>query len=163
MKALTLWRPWDRPVADGTKPVENRPNPPPRSLLGQEIAIHAGKHYDYDGAEFIKARGYELVGDSGRVGAIVGVARIAGWLDKRPKSMRDGEGLIVSSTPLDEKVARAQFEQLQALDRSPWFFGPVGILLVDARPLAKPIPCKGMQGYWTVPADVEAKIMAVAA
>lgn len=145
MRALTLWRPWDQPVADGAKPVENRPNPPPRSLLGEVVAIHAGQKYDYDGAEFIKARGYRLLPhDGGRIGAIVGVARILGWVDQR----RD-RGRLATIT-----CERDDLERLQAVRVNPWFFGPVGILLVDAVAI-RPVKCRGMQGWWTVPEDVE--------
>lgn len=156
MHAATVWRPWDQPLAVGAKPIENRPKPPPRKLLGEVIAIHAGKHYDYDGAEAIKRRGFVL--DPWAPGmAVVGVARIAGWLDRRPEKIVDGEGLIASATALDPAVARAQFERLQKLDTEEWWMGPVGILLVDAVAI-RPVPCRGAQGWWTVPADIEAKV-----
>lgn len=38
--------------------------------------------------------------------------------------------------------------------RSKWSLGPFGYVLADARPLRKPIPCKGALGFWQVPADV---------
>ncbi len=40
----------------------------------------------------------------------------------------------------------------------PWFFGPVGWVLWDVRALPQPIPCRGAQGLWMVPADVAARI-----
>lgn len=42
MKALTLWQPWASLVAAGAKPYEFRGWLPPRGLVGQRIAIHAG-------------------------------------------------------------------------------------------------------------------------
>jgi hypothetical protein len=42
--------------------------------------------------------------------------------------------------------------------RSKWFNGPFGYVLVNPRPLAKPIPCKGKLGFWNVPPEVERKI-----
>jgi hypothetical protein len=42
MKALTIWQPWATLIAIGAKPYEFRGWFPPRSLIGQRIAIHAG-------------------------------------------------------------------------------------------------------------------------
>lgn len=142
LRALTLWRPWDYPVADGSKPVENRPNPPPISLLGEVIAIHAGQRYDYDGANFIRKNGYKLPHfyEPKRVGAIVGLARIAGWLDRRSA---DATPQFLRGHNLEERIT--------SLDQDRWWMGPVGILLTEARPM-KPVHCRGMQGYWRVPA-----------
>ena len=37
--------------------------------------------------------------------------------------------------------------------RSKWFSGPLGWVLRNARPLAKPIPCSGRLGLWQLPAQ----------
>lgn len=42
MKALTVWQPWATLIAIGAKPYEFRGWKPPRSIIGQRIAIHAG-------------------------------------------------------------------------------------------------------------------------
>lgn len=42
MKALTVWQPWATLIAIGAKPYEFRSWSPPRWLIGQRIAIHAG-------------------------------------------------------------------------------------------------------------------------
>jgi hypothetical protein len=42
MKALTVWQPWATLILQGAKPYEFRGWRPPRSLIGQRIAIHAG-------------------------------------------------------------------------------------------------------------------------
>lgn len=42
MKALTIWQPWASLIIAGAKPWEWRGWPPPRSLVGTRIAIHAG-------------------------------------------------------------------------------------------------------------------------
>ncbi len=154
MIALTLWRPWDEPVCSGAKPIENRPNPPPRKLLGEYVAIHAGKKYDSAGATAIRARGYRLLGDDGtwtrnRIGCIVGVARIAGWLDRRPQAMSwpanatiDQKLLQHYGIPLRDRIIR--------MADNPWWSGPVGILLVDARQIVTPLRRRGYQGWWTL-------------
>ena len=42
MKALTIWQPWASLIAMGAKPYEFRGWKPPKSLIGQRLAIHAG-------------------------------------------------------------------------------------------------------------------------
>lgn len=42
MKAITIWQPWASLIVAGAKPYEFRGWKPPRSLIGQRIAIHAG-------------------------------------------------------------------------------------------------------------------------
>lgn len=44
MKALTIWQPWASLIVKGYKRFEFRRYPAPRSLIGQRIVIHAGKH-----------------------------------------------------------------------------------------------------------------------
>jgi hypothetical protein len=42
MKAITIWQPWATLIAIGAKRFEFRGWAPPRDLVGQRIAIHAG-------------------------------------------------------------------------------------------------------------------------
>lgn len=42
MKALTIWQPWATLIMIGAKPYEFRSWKPPRSLIGERLAIHAG-------------------------------------------------------------------------------------------------------------------------
>ena len=57
LSALTLWRPWAAAIAHGTKRIENRTWVPPRSMFGQDIAIHAGQRLDADAIEDVAADG----------------------------------------------------------------------------------------------------------
>ena len=34
---------------------------------------------------------------------------------------------------------------------SPWFVGDYGFVLANPRPLAEPVHCRGMLGFWDVP------------
>jgi hypothetical protein len=36
--------------------------------------------------------------------------------------------------------------------------GPIGYVLRDVRALATPVPCRGYQAFWTLPADVAARV-----
>lgn len=151
MRALTVWRPVDEPMSTGEKPIENRPKPPPRTLLGQVIAIHAGKMWDEHMATFCYHAGYQHqlspAESDARAMSIVGVARIVGWLDTAVPSVHSTRERVVAVDSFRHQV--------QELQSSPWWIGPVGILLIEATAI-EPVPCKGMQGYWTVPRDVEA-------
>lgn len=145
MRALTLWRPWPWVILQAPEParkaVENRPRKYPKALHGELFAIHAGKHYDGDSVGFILRVFNELTGDAppdsfladSQVEGIVGVARLAGIAIDRLK------------LPADQQ---------------PWFTGPYGWLLSDVRPLKTPIPIRGAQGFWRVPAPVQAAIEA---
>lgn len=42
---------------------------------------------------------------------------------------------------------------------SPWFSGHYGWVLADARPLARPVRCKGAQGFWRVPDEAAAAVI----
>jgi len=46
LRAITLWRPWSWCILYSGKTHENRTWPLPRHLLGEWVALHAGKRYD---------------------------------------------------------------------------------------------------------------------
>jgi len=145
MKALTLWRPWPWaifwPRPGLAKDVENRTWPPPQSVIGQQIAIHAGKRYDEESAEDIAfLLDLEELPPESMDEGIIGLAT----LDRVVSGGRCGMG--PASPPGDPAI------------RSMWYHGPYGWVLRDCIRLPHPIPCRGSQGLWNVPADLEAKI-----
>jgi hypothetical protein len=142
MRALTLWRPWEIAILSGSKTVENRSWPPPKSVIGTRIALHAGKKYDYVSAEAIK-QVLGLATIESTPGVIVGTVLIAGYVKIGTKG-RDGTATSPELLPLLKSV---------------WFFGEYGWALQDVRALAKPVPCKGMQGLWVVPPEIEAEVL----
>lgn len=131
MKALTIKQPWAWAIFNG-KDCENRTWEPPKDMIGELIAIHAGKGWDDDdsfSSTFIKSlTGVDVYQIPITFGAIVGVARIAGV-----RTLEDG--------PV-----------------SPWFFGPFGWMLTEQREI-EPIPCRGALGLWNLPADVKAAVI----
>src|SRR5688500_15197389 len=65
--------------------------------------------------------------------------------------------------PHEELVLRAVVGTVEIVgcvteSDSPWFFGPYGFVLRNPRRLARPVPCAGRLGFWTVPAEVEAQM-----
>ncbi|HEX2679548.1 MAG TPA: hypothetical protein VHM19_23020 [Polyangiales bacterium] len=146
MRALTLHRPWDVAMLHG-KLVENRSWKPPVDLVGQRFALHAGEHYDYDGLAFIKRTlGVGKLPEDSVAGVVFATTKLIGWVETGTAAAHKW-GAIAS-------VAEAA----HAID-SPWLFGPVGWVLEDTRRLAKPVPCRGFQRLWNLPADVEARVI----
>ena len=143
MRALTLWQPWCWAIAAGRKPVENRPWAPPRNLIGVPFALHAGKRWDRDGEDFIgRLASLPPAGDPllEARGAVIGIATV-------------------------ERVVRAgalpgtdQHEETLTAEQRPWFFGPYGWVLRDVARIARPVPCRGFQMLWTLPAEIETEV-----
>jgi hypothetical protein len=148
MRGLTLTRPWDHALLNG-KLVENRPTRPPTALIGERIALHAGLKYDYEALAFIK-RTLGVSQIPQREGGIIfATTVIVGYVERGTQACaRAGVDVLLSAPGLEWALT----------DR--WFFGPVGIVLRDTWPLAKPVTCRGMQGWFPIPADVEARVRA---
>lgn len=172
LRAATLTQPWAGFVAAGIKPLENRDRQiAGPDLFGKRVAIHASKVID----ESIYPRIAELASwlrddilaaprierDFGisathrawqlsRVtGAIIGVAtlkhKFVGWTPAMIDEHRD--------------ALRSQlFHIFQGGDHLRWFFGPVVYVLTDIVALRKPVPCRGMLGFWRVPEDKRADV-----
>ena len=139
MKALTLWQPWAWWVASGQKVIENRPWAAPKSAIGTEIAIHAGKVFDEDAYQLLRREDLRVYKETNWPsnpdgehvqGAILGTAKVLRCFD-------------YVQPPLSEEHAR-----------SPWAFGPHCWVLGDFRLLAEPIHWKGALGLWEVPEHI---------
>lgn len=148
MKALTLWRPWPWSIIHGPKRIENRPWKPPASIIGKRLALHAGKTYDAAGESFIRAR----LDDYGLAAppqaeleqqGIIGIVTVTGFsTDAESLALEEGFGFGDMHQPA-------------------WFFGPFAWLLEVNAALPSPVPCKGMQGLWDLPPDVERAVLQV--
>jgi hypothetical protein len=141
MKALTVLEPWASLLAAGVKGYETRSWQPPATVIKQQIAIHAGMGgqglvmVDRDArlGEICDRRlGYEHIYGFGR---ILAVARIA---------------FVI---PSDGLVARALLAEERAL--GDWSPGRFGWRIDQVCPLPRPVPCRGRQRLWTLPAEVE--------
>lgn len=137
MRALTLWQPWAWAICHAGKRIENRPWKPWPSVVGRDVAIHAGAKGDPDAYLVMpgRAKDLPLPADLPR-SAVVAVARVTGWagddLDLSPEQRR-------------------------------WFSGPYGWTLEDVRVLPQPVPCKGSLGLWSLPPAVERDVLALLA
>lgn len=169
MKALTLYQPWATLIAVGAKSIETRSWA--TSYRGP-IAIHASKNDEYaplrdeepyrsallraglpsrvyDGVECVVRRAIPL-------GVIVAVAELTHCIPSTGFSSVS-EVLKLPRWPVPGKVFMACDAEWQFGDLGP---GRFGWALSNVKRLAEPIPCRGAQGLWDVPADVEARIRA---
>lgn len=130
LRALSLSQPWawcmTMPLPPDRKDVENRTWPCPPTMIGKRFAIHAAKSWDDNGAGHIHDAGLRF-----------------------PPQATIARGAIVALATIDRQVRDASM--LPAAQRR-WFFGPYGFR--DLAVLAKPVPCRGMQGFWAVPDEV---------
>lgn len=142
MKALTLWQPWAGAMALGVKEVETRGW---RLDYRGPLCIHASmrKMTEEDWLCIPYSRRKNADPDVLRMlglrGGILAVVDVYGCL--RTEAINN---TIVGGTITDD--------ERQLGDYSP---GRFGILTRNLRRLRHPVPCKGSQGLWTVPADVE--------
>jgi hypothetical protein len=165
MLALTIHRPYPYAILhldnEMRKPVENRGWKPPMSLIGQRLAIHAGKVVSDDGLDEIAFR-FRTINDTQDAHlrefrdpsllalGIVGTVVVRGWL-VWGRNAWDYIGEVGHVQPGYEDWAQAQAD-------TEWFTGPYGWLLDEPRPLKTPIACRGAQGLWRVSPEHVAEI-----
>ncbi len=132
MRALTLKRPWTDAILAGEKDFENRSWPLPTGLFDRDVALHAGKSYDREGAEWMWTEGiYVPPGNQKSPRGIVAVVSFD--FQVRPDGPND-------------------------IANSPWFCGPYGWHIQVKHVFEKPIPCKGALGFWRLPEDLRALV-----
>jgi hypothetical protein len=143
LRGLTLHRPWAWAMTHG-KAIENRGWPPPGWLVGHYFALHAGKKWDYDGAEFVRRILPDMPREGGEhpEGVIVGVAKLVSVIGRE----KPGGPIYVIGDPTPPI----------GIDMR-WFFGPFGWVLADITEIT-PVECRGAQGLWFVPESVVALV-----
>lgn len=158
--ALTVHQPWAWCIAGGWKPIENREWPPPRWLFGRYLAIHAGRQYDAPAARDMVRYREELGlpagppdGHSIARGAIVAAARVAGAVQVERDEAADEPRLRFVRVLGD--VSEQTGRELAA---SPWASGPWLWVLQGVVAIDPPIPCRGFQKLWSVPAPIAEQV-----
>lgn len=148
MLALTIWPEWVWAIRRLGKPSENRDWKMPEAVVGQWIALHAGKH--------VGGR----PGDVARVEGLAAVLRTAELCGVWPPGSR--QRLMDVSWPenlgaITDVVRLSGYDQLQ---KSLWDVAGCYHWRWDRRiSLPEPVPCRGLQRLWKVPPDVEAEIL----
>lgn len=193
-RGFTIWPEWGpafthldkggQPAA-GIPGIENRPNPPPKNLIGQRIAFHNGAHV-----------GGRKGGTAGLEGirAMLRTAESAGWrftgtppsrgergrrgMDKRSYNdvnlgrgilakgdvAVDFDGIRIVTSAITFTAVIAGFEPPTDSPKYPWQFASdpedsetwsYGWHVTDVVVLRAPIPCAGLQGPWTLAGAIE--------
>lgn len=182
MKALTIRQPWASLIAAGVKTIETRSQ---RTHHRGPLAIHAGLHRPVEGEDVgdwwwcwdvdqgVIVRQRKWAQHPAPLGAIVAVVNVVDCLPVHDTGTEpipddliyqtvDGRALfrqtVVGDPSYSENVHQHDItDQLPygdfSLDR--W-----GHIYADVRPLPEPVPCRGAQGLWNVPDDVEAAVLA---
>ena len=149
MYAITLHQPWATLIALGVKTVETRSWPAPERLLGQVIAIHAGRRVVRRPGHRIEGKLRDRVGrDWSRAipsGAVVATATLAGMAQVKYVDPMTGHAVHDDSTEVGCAVGRGRTSVDPWGDFSPgrwlWF-------LDDVAALPDPAPAVGRQGFW---------------
>ncbi|MGE3463862.1 MAG: ASCH domain-containing protein [Pseudomonadales bacterium] len=135
LRAVTLTQPWATALVRGVKTIETRSW---STRYEGWFAVHAAKGWTLADREF-------ALEDAWRY--------LQMYPEDYPRACIVGVAHLVKCVPAD-KVEPGEADELFG------FFGPERFAwIVDqARELRAPIPCRGAQGWWPVPADVEAEM-----
>jgi len=148
---LPLWQPWASLVVHGAKRVETRHWPAPASIIGERIAIHATKTRAELGMARVDPfrtvmrdlleRGIALMDPQDPtelpLGALIGTVVVTGC----------NRMTIASTTALEHQDPVEYAFGHHAPGRYAW-------ALADPQPLPTPVPWRGSQGIFSVPAEV---------
>lgn len=147
-RALTLWPEWSWAICDPVcrKDRENRDWEPPPSLVGDWLAIHAGK--------YIGGR----PGDSATVEGLTDLRQTAECIaEERGESWQlPCYSELIPRIVTSAVVAVVRVAGVEHGPENGWYTGQPGFgwVLDRLKVLPKPVPCKGAQGLWWLPDEV---------
>ncbi len=159
MRALTLHQPWAQLMVWGFKNVETRSWAAPRNLIGQRVAIHAGKWEPRPTDWNIEIQRIVLQRAGGShsmpMGAVVATARLVECM--QVVSEPDSVGLV-SCRGFGELGDEAEYEVTIKTDT----YGDFSVgrwlwVFQDVRHI-EPVPINGRQGVWSLPAALAAEL-----
>lgn len=178
MKALSLTQPWASlcvapdPTAPwrAVKPIETRSWRVTQKHLPMRLAIHASLGITREMRLWItdRTRGSlrsHFVGWYGEALELAGLSRADPWHstapgDKIPLGAIIGSVTLVGCVPSDEVADGWKRGAVTDLTYHLGDFSPGrwGWIFTRPVPLARPIPCRGKQGLWTVPGPIAVDI-----
>lgn len=162
IRGFTLHQPWATLIAKGHKTVETRSWAPSRKMIGQSVAIHAGKKKE----SFLNApECWQPLMDGGvmesvPLGAIVCTALLEDVVQvQRPMPhVLTGEDGVECQSIQFSKRAKGEKTWVLVDDYGDFGHGRFLWLLKDIVP-NDPIYCRGFQGLWEIPEDVMDKLV----
>jgi hypothetical protein len=141
MLCLSLIRPWPwtffYPPPELQKDIENRKWKPWPAAIGKRIALHAGKTFDSEDAEYI-------------------CTQLGMHPDGTPPPHWDDEGIIGTVLIPDWFESRELLKHPVPPEQERWVFGPYCWRATERRLLPAPIPCRGHQGLWDLRRELTA-------
>ena len=149
MYAITLHQPWATLIALGIKTVETRSWPAPERLLGQVIAIHAGKRVVRRPGECIerelRAHWIEDWSRTIPTGAVVATATLAGMARVEYVDPISGRAMheAVTETGCAAGRGRTGIDPWGDFSAGRWLW-----FLDHVMALREPVPAVGRQGFW---------------
>lgn len=144
MKAVTIWQPWASLIVAGAKPWEWRGWWPPRSLIGQRIAIHAGAR-PVKAAEVFDILRQINEGDSSLVGDVARALLLRIPLTAWPRSSVVGTAIL--GTPVSA-LSWAEQHLAPGYDSTRIDHHKFAWPLTDIERIEPPMPARGAQGFW---------------
>ena len=158
MRALTLYQPWAQLMVWGLKNIETRSWAAPRNLIGQRIAIHAGKReprpteWNIDVQRAVLQRAGSS--HSMPMGAAVATARLIECMQVIGEPDDNG---LVSCRGFGELGDAPEYEATITPDRYGDFSVGRWLWVFQDLQRVEPDPTNGRQGVWTLPAAVAAE------
>jgi hypothetical protein len=152
VRALTVGQPWGFSIAEGFKPVENRPK---RTLYRGTIYIHTRKHpyKDVNIVRYSRPAAVRLQELGGRGNYWDAIATIPS------RFFKNSPTLALSAVIATARITGCHQEQDGCC--APWGFPDVWHWeLSDVRPLKTAVPAKGALGLWKPPFEVVAAVLA---
>ena len=151
MKALTLHQPWASLIAHEVKKIETRSWAPPNQMIGQRIAIHAGKRVVRGALSWGTRKAIaDLYGpewwDAIPVGAVLCTAVLTDV--RRVIGHSQGVAQLTASLAGDMDRTEVEIDSHGDFDRGRYLW-----FLRDVEAFA-PIPAVGHQGFWEWEAPV---------
>lgn len=149
MKVLTIWQPWASLIIAGAKPYEFRGWLPPRSLIGQRIAIHAGARAmkpDEVRTLLLGMTASQCAGQPRRHSGLIAAIAIP-ILDRTPARLPLSS--ILGTAMLGEPTRNPVVDGYHLVadsdrtDHLNW-----GWPLTDIEVFEPPVPARGAQGFW---------------
>lgn len=154
MKALTLTQPWATLVAIGAKRIETRSwSTPYRGPL----AIHAAKRPTSDAVGWLASteEGCRIIQALDTAGyKCRNALEVAGYGFVLPL----GKILCVTNLVTCEEIGDFDYTPEPERSYGDYTPGRWAWHLADVKALPEPIACRGMQGLWTVPPEIEARL-----
>ena len=149
MYAITLHQPWASLIALRVKTVETRSWPAPARLMGQTIAVHAGKRVvRQPGVPIDRELRAHLGEDWHRAvprGAVVATAVLGGMARVAHVDPLTGHAVHDDQTEIGCAVGlgRTRIDPWGDFNPGRWLW-----LLVEVKPLREPLPAVGHQSFW---------------